>query len=336
MGGRSAEHEVSLKSGQAVLKHLDRQKYLPIPVVIGVDGIWRWDDQGSESIALSISDFFSKARIDIAFIMLHGPCGEDGTLQGFFEIVGVPYVGAGVAASAVAMDKALFKKVMLAAEIPVLDYVEIGADEWDKARSRELGVASALGFPLMVKPAALGSSVGITKVDEQRGLRQACETAFRFDRRVLVEKYLKAREIECGVLGGRSDLRALAVSEIIPKKGFYDYEAKYTPGLTEILVPADVPDDIRDKAEKLSLRACQAIGCTGLARVDLFLAEAEVFVNEINTIPGFTETSVYPRMAKASGIDFPELLDRLVELGQRAATEREATLGHKHEYSPGN
>lgn len=332
MGGQSAEHQVSLLSGRAVLRHLKREDFDPLAVVVGPDGVWRWQDNEDATVCSSMGRFLLEARIDVALIMLHGPYGEDGTLQGFFETAGIPYVGAGVKASALAMDKALFKNVMRAAKIPVLDYREVWRRPWSENREEALEVLKTVGFPLMVKPSSLGSSIGISKVDREEALEQACEAAFQFDECVIVEEYVAAREIECGVIGARGDLRPLAISEIIPKKEFYDYEAKYTPGLTEIVVPAKVLPEIAEKAQALSLQACQAIGCEGLARVDLFLQNTEVFVNEINTIPGFTETSVYPRMAAAKGMSFSQLLSELIKLALLARGEKRSLIRATREY----
>jgi D-alanine-D-alanine ligase len=320
-GGRSSEHEISLASARSVLEALDPERYETASVAIGRDGAWRVAaldaaeapaelEAGSSRTLPVIAD--SKpaavlAAVDVVLPILHGPFGEDGTVQGLLELAGVPYVGAGVAASALCMDKDLCKKVLRESGIPVARHQTIRLlDE----------VENPFGYPVFVKPARLGSSVGISKAHDEDELREAVALARRHDEKVLVEEFVAGTEIECGVLGNLVPLPvASVVGEIVPHAEWYDYAAKYDAGGSDIVVPARIPDEAAARVRELAVAAFTATECEGMARVDFFLREdGEVVVNEINTIPGFTSTSVYARLFEASGIPYAELLDRLIAL----------------------
>jgi D-alanine-D-alanine ligase len=324
MGGASSEHDVSLASAAAVITALDSARYAVTPVHISREGVWSADDhpvtiaRGADgSPELVFLDGAAPPRgLDVVFPVLHGPNGEDGTVQGLLECAGVPYVGARVAASAVAMDKALFKDVLRANGIPTPDWVVVGDGLW---RSDPAGVrariAAALAYPVFVKPARLGSSVGISRVSDADELGDAIELALRHDPKVLVERGISGREIEVGILG--EDLPvASPVGEIGYDGEWYDYETKYQPGRMRLDVPAAVPAEIADRARGLAVRAFEVLECRGLARVDFFLADdGEVLLSELNTMPGFTPTSVYAALMGAGGIAYGDLIDRLIALG---------------------
>ena len=300
-GGRSSEHDVSLASGEAVRAGLAGGGHEVLDVRISRAGAWSHD---GEPLALRPAGGLLEA--EVAFPVLHGPFGEDGTLQGLLELLDVPYVGAGVAASAVSMDKALFKDLMSAHGIPQLDYAVVR--DGDQPR---------LEFPLpaFVKPARLGSSVGISKATDSADLEESLRLAFRHDPVVVIERMAEGLEVECSVLGN-AEPQASEPGEIVVKKGdWYDYEAKYTDGGMELVVPARVPDDVRERVRELAVRVFRIVDCAGLARVDFFAeAGGEVFVNELNTLPGFTATSVYAKLFDATGIPYGELLERLLAL----------------------
>jgi D-alanine-D-alanine ligase len=297
-GGRSSEHDVSLSSASAVRAGLEHAGHEVVEVLLERDG--RWTCAG-EPVALEPGGGLLAA--DAVFPVLHGPFGEDGTVQGALELLGVPYVGAGVLASALCMDKVAFKDVMAAHEIRQVDYVAL----------RGPGPVD-LGFPVFVKPARLGSSVGISKVEDDGGLGAALEEAFEHDPLVIVEAMSHGTEVECAVLGnGRPE--ASTPGEIVIGADWYDYEAKYTPGGMELVVPPRIGEAASARVRELALEVFALVGCAGLARIDFFVEGDEVLVNELNTMPGFTETSVYPKLWEASGVAFPELVDRLVALG---------------------
>jgi D-alanine-D-alanine ligase len=328
-GGRSAEHEVSVRSAAAVYRNLDRAKYRPVCLFINRKGDVR--RQASPLLdekklaAGSFRDFLPwiggpvspGTRADIYFPVLHGPCGEDGTIQGLLEMAGVPYVGSGVAASALGMDKILMKTLFGAAGLPQVDYEPVGEGEWrEEPRAVLSRIRASLRLPLFVKPANLGSSVGISKVKSWPRLTDAVRMAFRYDRKILVEQGVSCRELECAVLGN-DDPAASLPGELIPYREFYDYEDKYLLGKTRFIVPASLPASIVREVQRLSLAAFKAVDGAGMARVDFFLewTTRRLFVSEINTIPGFTEISMFPRLWERSGLSFPRLLDRLIELG---------------------
>jgi D-alanine-D-alanine ligase len=315
-GGRSSEHEISLASARSVLAALDPERYETVEIAIGREGRWelgeRVDPTQSPVETLPVlAEAGSPARalgsVDVVLPILHGPFGEDGTVQGLLDLAGLPYVGAGVAASALCMDKDLCKKVLRESGIPVAAHHTIRLGD---------PVSNPYGFPVFVKPARLGSSVGISKAHDEAELEAAVALARRHDEKVLVEEYVAGVEVECGVLGNlRPAPVASVVGEIVPHAEWYDYAAKYDAGGSEIVVPARIPEETAARVQDLALAAFVATECEGMARVDFFVREGgEPVVNEINTIPGFTETSVYARLFEASGVPYAELLDRLIAL----------------------
>ncbi len=326
-GGRSSEHDVSLSSGAAVSAGLREAGHEVVAVEIGRDGVWRCDDR-----PLSVTPAGGLLDVDVAFPVLHGPFGEDGTVQGLLETLDVAYVGAGVAASAVCLDKVLFKQQMTALGIAQVDFRGVRAERFARARERVLAELAPLGLPVFVKPAQLGSSVGIVKVDRADALSAALEQAFAHDELAIVEAMASGAEVECGVLGrvhaeADADVPALASEpgEIVFAGEFYDYGAKYTPGAMELLIPARISSSAREQVRRLALDAFQACGCEGLARVDFFVDGERVLLNELNTMPGFTPTSVYAKLLSASGVPYARLLDRLCRLA-RERHARRATL----------
>jgi D-alanine-D-alanine ligase len=354
-GGRSGEHEVSLMSARSVMDALDRDRYDIVPIGISRDGRWltagdplrtlrsmapeteQWSggaaeqgrSGGTESLALSRTREDKSRRdllpglgaagipyVDVLFPVLHGPYGEDGTVQGLFELAGIPYVGAGVLGSALAMDKVAMKAIFCAERFPVADYEPVMRWEWDQQPTLVgARVERRVGYPCFVKPANLGSSVGVTKVHAAAELSGALDVAARYDRKILVEKAVNAREIECSVLGNDHPVASLP-GEVIPHREFYDYEAKYLDGDTQLIVPAALTASKAAEIQELAVRAFTALDCAGMARADFFLDRVtdQVYINELNTIPGFTAVSMYPRMWAASGLPYPELLDRLIQL----------------------
>jgi D-alanine-D-alanine ligase len=309
-GGRSSEHDVSLDSAAAVRAGLADAGHEPVEVLVGRDG--RWTHEGR---AVAIDPAGGVLDADVVFPVLHGPFGEDGTVQGLLEIADVPYVGAGVLASAVCMDKLTFKDLMARAGLPQVDYV--GLHEGD-----DRSAAERLGTPVFVKPSRLGSSVGISKVSSPDELPAALDEAFAHDPRVIVEAMAEGLEIECSVVGN-DDPEASQPGEIAIQAEWYDYEAKYTPGGMQLIVPARIRPEVRERVRELAREVFLRSGCTGLARVDFFVTHAgEVLVNELNTMPGFTSTSVFAKLFESSGVPYAELLDRLVNLA-RERYERE-------------
>jgi D-alanine-D-alanine ligase len=319
-GGRSSEHEVSLASGASVADGLRTAGHDVTEIQIGRDGVWRRD---GEPVTVTLGS--PLPGIDVVFPALHGPFGEDGTVQGLLECLDVPYVGAGVLASALCMNKVLFKQVMAELEIPQVDYRAVEQLDHDADPGATARAVAQLGYPVFVKPARLGSSVGIAKVTAPEELDSALRTAFAHDSLAIVEAFAEGREIECSVLGN-GDPIASEPGEILlaaGEGGWYDYEAKYTPGGMQLVVPARVEPEVRDRVRELAVQTFVRSGCQGLARVDFFVVGSDVLVNELNTMPGFTQTSVFGSLFAASGIAYPELLDRLVGLAlERHAAER--------------
>jgi D-alanine-D-alanine ligase len=335
-GGRSGEHEVSVTSAGSIFKHIDRARYEPIAIKIEKDGRWALPDQ--PPMALTAAEVIQHAReatatsqalgggepavldalkLDVVFPVLHGPYGEDGTIQGLLELANIPYVGPGVLASAAGMDKAVMKVLFAARGLPLCPWHGFVRADWDRAPATVLEDVERLGYPMFVKPANLGSSVGISKVKTQADLRPAIETALEFDRKVVVEAAVpKAREIECAVLGN-DDPEASLPGEIIPSREFYDYEAKYLDDDSKSVIPADLPRAIVGKIQQLSIAAFRAVDAAGLARVDFLLARdtGEIVLNEINTMPGFTSISMYSKMWEATNVGYQELVHRLITLG---------------------
>lgn len=359
-GGRSSEHAISVVTAGAVLRSIDRTKYDVLPIGITTDGRWALTadepdrmgiadrrlpnveelaestegdvvlsvDPGNREVVYSEQGSVPKAlgEVDVVFPVLHGPYGEDGTLQGLLELSGVPYVGAGVLASAVGQDKEYMKRVFLSYGLPVGPYEVIRPREWQldpsAVREKIVGFAAEHGWPVFVKPARAGSSMGITKVDSLEGLEDAIEEARRHDPKILVESLLRGREIECGVLEFEDGPRASVPAEIPPVTSheFYDFEAKYIDAAAG-LVPAPLTEEQTAEVQRLAVEAFDAVSCEGLVRADFFLTEDGGFViNEINTMPGFTPISMYPRMWQESGVSYPELIDRLIEAALRRPT----------------
>jgi D-alanine-D-alanine ligase len=327
-GGRSSEHDVSLSSAAAVRDGLRRGGHEVVWVEIDRDGAWRSDGGGEP---LSATPGGGLLGADVVFPVLHGRFGEDGTVQGMLEMLDVPYVGSGVAASALCMDKVLFKELMSAAgTIPQVAYVDVREERFSTSPAEVLEQVARLGLPVFVKPAHLGSSMGIVKVTEAERLGEALSGAFAHDARLIAEAAAPGVEVECGVLGnprgGRADGDAAALAsvagEIVFSGDFYDFAAKYEPGGMELLVPARICEGAADRVRELALEAFARAGCDGLARVDFFVDGEDVLLNELNTMPGFTPTSVYAKLLQASGVAYPELVDRLCRLGM----ERHAVL----------
>jgi D-alanine-D-alanine ligase len=327
-GGRSSEHEVSLASGAAVGEGLGAAGHRVVAVEIGRDGVWRL-----EGAPLSVTPGKGLLEADVAFPVLHGPFGEDGTVQGLLEMLDVPYVGAGVAASAVCLDKVLFKELMGARGIPQVDYAGVRAESFAAAPGAELARIAELGLPVFVKPAHLGSSVGIVKVSDAGEMGGALEQAFAHDALVIVEALAAGAEVECGVLGalpsegdGRGGALASLPGEVLFAGEWYDYAAKYTPGGMRLQIPAAVPAAALERVRELAVQTFIACECEGLARVDFFVDGEDVLVNELNTMPGFTPTSVYAKLMEASGVPYAELLDRLCRLALERHRRRLARL----------
>jgi D-alanine-D-alanine ligase len=322
-GGRSSEHDVSLASAAAVRDALLEAGHDAFWIEISREGTWRRDGR---TLALTPGEGVEGA--DVVFPALHGPFGEDGTVQGMLETLGVAYVGAGVAASAVCMDKVLFKDLMSSLGVPQVRYTGITAERWAGDRDGALAEATELGLPVFVKPAHLGSSVGIVKVTAATELAAALEVAFGHDELAIVEAAASGIEVECGVLEGLdAGLLVSEPGEISFEREFYDYEAKYTPGGMELLVPARISASASAQMRALAVGAFRAARCSGLARADFFVEGERVLLNELNTMPGFTPTSVYPKLLAASGVAYPELVDRLCRLALARDT---AAAGRRH------
>lgn len=320
-GGRSSEHEISLQSGAAVAAGLRAAGHEPVPITIERSGEWMLDDEPvTVRPAVGLFSSGKLLDVDLAFPVLHGPFGEDGVTQGTLDTAGLPYVGSDVLGSAVVMDKLTLKKVCGFHRVPQVGFVEVGTEGW---RERAL----ALGFPLWVKPSRLGSSVGITRVASAEELDPAVAEAAGHDPRVIIEAHSDGREVECSVLGNREPQASLP-GEILADAEWYDFEAKYTEGRMRLGVPAELDPVITDRLRQLAVRVFLLAGCSGLARCDFFVErDGTVLLNEINTIPGFTETSVYAKLWEASGMPYPELCDRLVRLAlERHETESQHTF----------
>jgi D-alanine-D-alanine ligase len=310
-GGRSSEHEVSLASAASVTDGLRTAGYQASTIDVGRDGVWR-----REGEPLRVVPGQGLPGYDVVFPVLHGPFGEDGTVQGLLECLDVPYVGAGVLASAQCMHKVVFKNLMAQAGIPQVPYAAVVQAEYDSTREAVLTRLKTLGLPVFVKPARLGSSVGISRVGEGDDLAAALEAAFVHDSEAIVEANAGGREIECSVIGNEDPI-ASQPGEILlaaGEDGWYDYEAKYSPGGMRLVVPARIPAPVSERVREIAVEAFLRSGCSGLARVDFFVVGETVLLNELNTMPGFTQTSVFGSLFEASGIPYSELLDRLVKL----------------------
>ena len=338
-GGKSAEHEISLISARNIVAAMDKKKYEVVAIGIDKQGRWHLDDRalllrGKEQSKVEFRDttnaaavmpgdtatpmvrpsrtgFGALGAIDVVFPILHGPFGEDGTVQGLLKLANLPFVGAGVLGSAVGMDKDVMKRLLRDANIPIGKFLAF--NRWDKIRFAQ--VRKALGMPLFIKPANLGSSVGISKVVNPVQFAAAVKDAFRYDNKIVIEEFIRGREIECSVLGNDNPIASLP-GEIIVNRDFYSYAAKYLDDQSSRLeIPAKLPKDIIKKVRDTALRAYRVLCCEGMGRVDFFVeADGRVLVNEINTIPGFTQISMYPKMWEATGISYAQLIDRLIQL----------------------
>jgi D-alanine-D-alanine ligase len=356
-GGRSGEHEVSLASAAAVFKHLDPERYEATPIKIEKDGRWTLPPEPPKTMKaadvikgaieaperrareahliarpggdtlMTVSDgAVAGLGLDVVFPVLHGPYGEDGTVQGLLELANVPYVGAGVLASAVGMDKAAMKLAFLAKGLPICDYDVVRKRDWQRDERAVLQhIVNHLGFPVFVKPANLGSSVGISKAKHVAELRTSIKLAAEFDRKIVIEAAVPhAREIEVAVLGN-DDPEASVPGEIIPSREFYDYESKYIDDNSQAIIPAELTETQTAEVRRLAIDSYQALDCSGLARVDFLLAgdSGVIYLNELNTLPGFTTISMYSQLWAASGVAYPQLIDRLIALAIERHAEKQ-------------
>ena len=351
-GGRSAEHEVSLRSAASVVAALDRAKYEVVPIKIEKDGSWELPSAGAHPFLEGIVGDLSKkvalladptspdlllfdpeqgvwkttdaSRLDVVFPVLHGTYGEDGTIQGLLELAGIPIVGAGAAASSVGMDKVMMKSIFRQQSLPVLDYVVVHAFEWQRNADATVSlIERSLTYPIFVKPANLGSSVGVSKVKNRQGIADAIEQAFKFDRKAVVEQGIDAREIEVSVLGNDEPIASIP-GEIVPSREFYDYQAKYIDDDSELLIPALLDKKTTERVQEIGRAAFRALDVSGMSRVDFLLDRSSdsIYLNELNTIPGFTSISMYPKLWEATGLPMPQLIDRLVDLALEKAESR--------------
>jgi D-alanine-D-alanine ligase len=357
-GGRSGEHDVSLRSAEAIMRAIDPEKFEVVPIGIARDGRWvtggdplrqladysslplaqRGEDQAhahatppacAEGVALDVRSSAWARDVDVLFPVLHGPWGEDGTVQGLLELANVPYVGAGVLASAIGMDKITAKQLFERAGLPIAPWTSVLRRDWQRDPDAvAVRIEREIGFPCFVKPANLGSSVGISKVHHGGELAGALDEAGRHDRKIIVERGLDARELEVSVLGNDDPVTSV-VGEIVPSNEFYDFEAKYVDDRSELIVPAEISSDQSESLRSIAVQAFKAIDAAGMARVDFFLERSTgtIYLNEINTIPGFTQASMYPLLWEASGLSFRDLVTRLVELAVERHAERQGWPG---------
>ena len=312
-GGRSGEHEISLRSAESIMKAMDRSKYDVIEYFISKEGKWQPKPILPEPGV--------HPEIDVVFPVLHGTFGEDGTVQGLLELADLPYVGAGVLASSLSMDKDLMKRVCHESGLPVVEYLTLSRGSLDTAK-----VVSRLPFPMFVKPANLGSSVGISKAHDRAGLEKAVALAAEYDRKIIVERGIEGREFECSVLGNQEP-EASFPCEVLPSREFYDYEDKYLLDQAKTQLPADLAPEKTAELRRLAVECYRAVECEGMARVDFLMERAtgQLYINEINTIPGFTSISMYPKMWEYTGLAYPKLIDRLIELGLERHAAKKAT-----------
>jgi D-alanine-D-alanine ligase len=341
-GGQSAEHEVSVVSAQGVMTAIDPQRYQSIPIGVTRQGTWltpaqteqaldrirserikSLDEPLGDGILYRTAALSALRRVDVVFPLIHGTNGEDGTLQGLLELVGVPYVGAGVAASALGMDKALQKTFFRHHDFPVVNDVEVRASQWrDDPQGIIRAAEATIGYPAFVKPANAGSSIGISKALSREDLDAAIAQAFRYDRKVLVEEAIDGREVEVAVLGN-DEPEASPVGEITYDAEFYDYHAKYEDPRTVLHIPADIPESTAERLRETAIEAYKSIDCAGLARVDFFLTpDGRFYLNEVNTIPGFTPMSMYPKLWEFAGVSYRDLIGRLIELALERHSEK--------------
>ena len=333
-GGQSGEHEVSRVSAYNVLGVIDREKYNIVTIGISKKGKWflysgdsekikdgSWEqDQANLTSDFSIFAHPEITKIDVFFPVLHGPMGEDGTIQGVFEILNKPYVGCGVLSSAVGMDKVFSKVMFESVGIPTGKYIYFRENDWKKDADGKIEeTEAALGYPIFVKPANMGSSVGINKAHDRNELVTAINEAFIYDNKLILEAFVKGREIECAVLEDGDMIRASIPGEVIPSKEFYDYEAKYSATEdSKVVIPANLSKDVTEKVRNYAIKAFEAIEGSGLSRVDFFVTEKDdILINEVNTLPGFTNISMYPKMWEATGIGYIELVDLIIASAKR-------------------
>lgn len=355
-GGKSSEHEVSLRTALSIMKAVDADRYEVTPIYVQLDGSWVKGEavagklsESIDTLRLSAGDasgvssrdgqdvvvaskpaslFGMGEQVDVIFPVVHGPNGEDGTIQGMLELANLPYVGTGVMASAVGMDKWMMKTVFAQNGLPQVKYVGLLRSQWEKQQEEVMDrIEQELGFPCFVKPANMGSSVGISKAKNRAELAQALEVAAKFDRRLIVEEFVEARELEIGVLGNE-ELVTSVVGEVIAAKEFYDYEAKYKGAGTELSIPAVVPQHVAEQIADVAKTAFQALDGSGLSRVDFFWDEKndKLYINEVNTMPGFTPFSMYPMLFQAAGVSYSELIDRLVQLGIERHADKQRNI----------
>ncbi len=337
-GGKSCEHEVSLVSAKSVLEALDKEKYEPVLINIDKNGVWHLRDaledfssqrsiaivpkkEGSDLVHLSAPSS-SPAPVEVIFPVLHGSFGEDGTIQGLFKMADIPFVGAGVLGSAVGMDKDVMKRLLRDAGIPIGKFFVVPRHKKEEYSYQYC--VDTVKVPFFIKPANAGSSVGVSKIRSEEEFYKALDEAFLYDRKVLVEEFIKGREIECSILGNEHPIASIP-GEIIPQHEFYSYEAKYLDENGALLeIPAAIDAETVKRVQEMSIKVFQVLCCEGMGRVDCFLTEkGELFVNEINTIPGFTKISMYPKLWQASGLSYPDLLDRLIQLAlERSHSEK--------------
>lgn len=311
-GGRSGEHEISVRSAESILKALDPDRYKILQFFIGKDGKWR-----PRPI---LPEPGGNPEIDVVFPVLHGTFGEDGTVQGLLELADLPYVGPGVLSSSASMDKEVTKRLAAERGLPVVEYYVVRQGRFDLEE-----ICGRLPFPLFVKPANLGSSVGISKTRTCQELEDAIRLAAQYDRKVIVERGIEGRELECSVLGNEDPVASVPC-EIVPSREFYDYEDKYLLDAAKLIVPAGLPAATADEVRRLAVACYQALECEGMARVDFLLESAtgKLYINEVNTIPGFTSISMYPKMWEATGLTYGALLDRLIELARARHAQKQA------------
>lgn len=339
-GGKSAEHEVSLSTAKAVINAIDFTKYEVIPIYITYEGEWRKGDslqqpaQSIEELRLQSADnkpnsiysllIGSSGLPEVILPLLHGTNGEDGTVQGLFDVMNIPYGGNGVLASSAGMDKVVMKQLFAHAGLRQVAYVYFIRSEWQQDETYWIDrIESELSWPVFVKPANLGSSVGISKAENRQQLVEAVQFALKFDRKIIVEQGITAREIEIGVLGNDNPACSV-VGEIKPVSAFYDYEAKYKDGNTELVIPAKVSEEVVTEMQSMAIKAFKALDCSGLIRADFFVtSNDEVFINEVNTMPGFTPTSMFPLLWQHTGVSYPSLIDRLIELAYERHAEKQ-------------
>ncbi len=355
-GGRSGEHEVSLASAESVMANLDRDKYEVVPIGITREGSWllgteprtltaaeqraSHDEGLEETTAVTLTGdprlrrlipvengekLGNRGVFDVIFPVLHGTYGEDGALQGLLEMANVPYVGCGVLGSALGMDKEKMKLVFQAVGLPVADYLVYRRNQWERSPEFILdAVEQRLGFPCFVKPVNLGSSVGVNKAHGRIELEHAINIAAEYDRKIIIEHGINCREVECGVLGNDEPI-ASVVGEVLASNEFYDYRAKYIDGKSQVVIPADIPQATAEEVRRQAIQAFLALDLSGLARVDFFIEKetGQVYINEVNTLPGFTTISMYPKLWEASGLPYAQLMDRLIELALERHADRQ-------------